>query len=465
MVDVGQLLENQKLGGFLLTLIGLSWLVTCLDGMDSNFISFAAPYFSIEYHLTHPQTAWVFSAHQLGTLLGGLLWVYFGDLVGRRPTIVLSTFSFGLLTAAFRFANGYGSLVALRFLDGIPLGGMLPLLWALNIEYVPKRYRATIVTLIMVGYPAGISLSGPLSILLTPRWGWKAGLVVGGLAAVAGAVILLWKLPESVRFLVSKGREPESIARLLTRLIPDTKIPQHAGFIMSDEQEAQSRFRPSLLFQGYFLTITPLIWIAYIASSFAMFFMLNWTPTIFEALGYTRAESAMTATWMTVMGVFAALLLMRFTDTKGAIAITVMPAMGALLLLVVGTVNVGANTFVLLVILIGFFLGGGHFGMHSISGIFYPSGFRANGAGWATSIAKVGSITGPLVAGWLLSTTLPIKNLYAFLALCPLVFFVSIFGVGKLHRRFGPMSSFSSIPTVMSNPQRHSEQFLSKFRR
>lgn len=433
MIDIVQFVENQKFGGFLLKLLLLSWIVTFLDGMDSNFVSFAAPYFSAEYHLTHAQTAQVFSVQQVGTLIGGLFWVYLGDIVGRRPTIILSTLAFGLLTAAFQFATGYESLVVLRFLDGIPLGGMLPLLWTLNIEYVPKSYRATIVTLIMVGYSAGIAVSGPLSIWLAV-WGWKGGFVIGGLAAVVSAGLLFWTLPESPRFLVSKGCDPERVAKLLQRILPNCVIPENGQFVMSDEPERKKRFHPGLLFEGPLLRITPLIWISYIASSFAMMLMLNWTPIIFEALNYTREQSAMAATWMTVMGLVAALLLMRFTDTKGVIAITVMPAFGALLLLLAGTINVGATSFVILVAMIGFFVAGGHFGMHSISGIFYPSSYRANGAGWATSIAKIGSIAGPLAGGWLLSTPLPVKNLYAVLALCPLVFAISIFVVGQLHR-------------------------------
>jgi AAHS family 4-hydroxybenzoate transporter-like MFS transporter len=216
-------------------------------------------------------------------------------------------------------------------------------------------------------------------------------------------------------------------------MTPAPALPAEATFIMSDEQQHDKRFRPQMLFEGPLLLITPLIWIAYIASSFAMVFILNWTPIILEALGYSRAQSAMTATWMTVMGVVAALILMRFTDMKGAIAITVMPALGALFLVLTGTLDVGPTAFLILVATIGFFLAGGHFGMHSISGVFYPSSYRANGAGWATSIAKLGSITGPLVGGWLLTTTLPVKSLYVVLAICPLIFAISIFAVGRLH--------------------------------
>jgi MFS transporter, AAHS family, 4-hydroxybenzoate transporter len=81
------------------------------------------------------------------------------------------------------------------------------------------------------------------------------------------------------------------------------------------------------------------------------------------------------------------------------------------------------------------FLIGGHFGLHSIAGIFYPSAYRANGAGWATSIAKVGSVAGPILGGIVLSTSLPVRDIFAVLAVCPAVLAVCIYIVGRMHRR------------------------------
>jgi len=87
------------------------------------------------------------------------------------------------------------------------------------------------------------------------------------------------------------------------------------------------------------------------------------------------------------------------------------------------------------VAVIGGFLIGGHFGMHSISGIFYPTAYRGNGASWATSIAKIGSIAGPIVGGWVLATSLPVKHIFALLAIFPAIFAVCIYAVGRKHSR------------------------------
>ena len=434
-IDVSAIIERQKRSRFLVSLIVVSWIITFFDGFDTNLISFAAPYLASEYHLDRIQLGNIFSIGLVGTLIGGLLLGYVGDRIGRRPSVILATAGFGILTMCFALANGYRSLFLLRFIDGIPLGGMLPLAWALNIEYAPKRYRATVVTVIMIGYSLGTSLGGPIAIWMIPKFGWKAVFLLGGAASLLSAFILLAMLPESIRFLASKGQRPDRIRVIVGRIAPDEPVAAGATFVVGDEDTGSKDFKPSLLFRGDLRLITPLIWTAYVASSFAVFFIVNWTPLVFEALHYTRVEAASVSSLNSLMGAFGGVLLMRFTDKRGAIAITIMPFITALLLLFAGFVDIGHASFLVLNVLISGFLIGGHFGMHSICGLFYPSAYRANGTGWATSIAKIGSIAGPITGGFVLSTSLPVRNIFGVLAICPAIFAVCIYFVGRIHRR------------------------------
>jgi len=434
-VDVSEIIERQKLSGFLIGLVLVSWIITFFDGLDANLVTFAAPYFRSEYGLTTIQTGNIFGMHQLGTLIGGFLLGYLGDRIGRRPAIILATAAFGVLTMCFYFTSSYGTLFWLRLIDGIPLGGMLPLAWALNIEYAPKRYRATIVTVIMVGYSLGTALGGPFANWLIPKLGWKSVFISGGAAALVCTLILFLILPESIRFLATRGKSPARIVALLRRAAPGQSFSDDANFIVGDEAGHAKNFKPTLLFKGELRTITPLLWIAYIASSFAVFFIVNWTPLVFEALHYTRAQAATAATMNSIMGAIGGILLMRFTDAKGAIAIATMPVVTFALLMIAGFAAMGQGAFLVLNALIGGFLIGGHFGMHSISGIFYPTAYRGNGASWATSIAKIGSIGGPIVGGWILATSLPVKHIFAVLAICPAIFAVCIYALGRRHSR------------------------------
>ena len=432
--DISEIIENQKLTWFVTSLVLASWVVTFFDGFDMNVIAFVAPDMSAALHLDRLMMGKVFSAGLLGTMIGGFLFGYIGDRIGRRPSIIFATASFGVLTLGLAQSGSYKALLLLRLADGIAIGGLLPLCWALNIEYVPRRFRSTVVTLIMLGYTFGNSFGGPLTIWLTPRYGWRSVFIFGGCAALAAACSLFLFIPESIKFLVINNKRPDLIAGYAQRLAPTREIRASDGFVLSDEIRPK-QFAVSLLFQNELRWITPILWTAYIASSIAVFFRVSWEPSVFQALGFSRSTAALASSANSIGGAIGGLLLMRFTDTRGAIAVAVLPALAVPTLLLMGLVRLGGGAFLVLSFFNTMFLVGAHFGIHSIAGIFYPSAYRANGAGWATSIAKIGSILGPLVGGAALSSGMPVKVMYAFLASCPLVVGIGIFIIGRIQQR------------------------------
>jgi MFS transporter, AAHS family, 4-hydroxybenzoate transporter len=446
-VDVSLIIEQQKLNGFLIALVVGSWVITFFDGFDMNVIAFAAPYLAPAFGLDKVMMGKVFSIGLAGTMVGGFLFGYVGDKIGRRPAIILATATFGILTMAIAFAANYQQLLALRFFDGIAIGGMLPLSWALNIEYAPKRYRSTIVTTVMVGYSLGTALGGPIAVWLIPKYGWGSVFLAGGGLSLLAAIGLIVMLPESIRFLASKDRKPEIIARVLKRLTPGIELPANPLFVVADEGQSSGSFKVKSLFKDELSAITPLLWLAYIFSSMTAFFLATRSPLVFEALGFSRSTAALSATINSVFGAIGGLMLMRFTDKFGAIAITVMPLLAIPLLLVTGFVDFGETGFLIATAFITLFLIGGHFGLHSIAGIFYPSAFRGNGTGWATSVAKIGSIAGPYLARLILATSLPVRNIFAVLAICPAVFVVCILTIGTIHTRILKRESFAATST------------------
>jgi AAHS family 4-hydroxybenzoate transporter-like MFS transporter len=456
VIDVSAIIEGQKLNRFLVQLVVVSWIVTFFDGFDLIVISFAAPVLRAELHIDKMMMGNVFSIGLVGTLVGGFAFGYLGDRIGRRPTIILAVACFGVLTFCIALATSYRQLLWLRLLDGIAIGGLPPVCWALNIESVPKRYRATIVTVIMIGFSAGITVGGPVSNWLMPKYGWQSLFVVGGGLSLGATLVLIAMLPESVRYLAGKGQRADVVARILRRMAPKRPIPAAAQFVVGDEADTVKELdlppklqrwpraaRPvarvahiaSLLMKAELKWITPLLWVGYIFSSMAVFFFAYWSPSVFEALGFERAVAANAASANSAAGALGGLLLMRFTDKRGAIAITIMPLIATPLLLLAGLVDLGYWGFLATNVLIAVFLIGGHFGLHSIAGIFYPSAYRGSGAGWAISVAKIGSIAGPLIAGRLLETSLPVQNIFAVVAICPAVLFVCMLIIGTIHTR------------------------------
>ena len=434
-IDVARLIDGRGLGPFNYRLIVLSWLITVFDGFDMMMISFTAPYMRDELGLDKVMLGNVFSAGLFGMMLGGFALAYVGDRFGRRLTITLAAVAFGVLTAATAMARSYEALLVLRFLDGFAIGGMLPLAWALNIEYVPTRLRSTVVTVIMMGYSLGTALAGPVTVWLAPRFGWEGVFLAGGGATLVIAMALFRMLPESVRFLVAKGLRPAEVAATLNRIDPALDARADDRFVLSDEATGQANFSVGQLFQGDLRWITPLLWLGYIASTLAIYFKANWGPIVYEDLKFTRDMAAYVSSLAGLLGAVLGLLLMRFTDRKGAIAVAFYPALAAPVLLLIGLVPISPTTFLFLSVLSTSLVGGAHFGILSIAGVYYPSGIRANGGGWATSVAKIGGIAGPMIGGYVLSSGLPIVTSFAILAICPIVLALCALGISSTVRR------------------------------
>ncbi len=197
----------------LVRLVLIAWLVTFFDGFDLNVIAFAAPYLVASFHLDTHSLADVFTSGIAGTLLGAVLFGVLGDRAGRRGAIIAAAVLFGVFTLALAFATRYGELLLLRFVGGLGLGGAIPLIWALGVEHAPRRYRATLVTVIMLGYGLGTAAAGPISITLIPRFGWQAVFLFGGIASLFTAVLLYCALPESPRFLAVRGAGSSAFRR------------------------------------------------------------------------------------------------------------------------------------------------------------------------------------------------------------------------------------------------------------
>lgn len=436
MIDITSVIENGKVGRFGVLLVLVSWFVTFFDGFDMIVISYTAPYIAEDYGLNELQLGNVFSSGLVGMMVGGFVLGYLGDRVGRRPVIVGAAITSSLVTLSFSLAQSYEQLLILRFLNGMALGGLLPLCWALNIEYVPKRFRATVVTLIMVGFSIGSATAGPVTVAIAPDYGWQGVFVFGGLATAAAAVLLFFVLPESMRFLAVKERRPDLIARTLNRLNIDQRATASDRFIVADEASAaKENFNVTQLFRGALVWITPLLWVAYIASSMTIYLKASWSPLIFEEVGMTRNEAAIYSSVLSLAGAAGGLALMRFTDRRGVLSMAVMPVIAVPALLIIGLTTLTKSAFIWLNLVANVAFGGAHYGAHSIAGIFYPSAIRSNGTGWATSIAKLGSIAGPLIGGVVLATNLPAQRSFIVMAMGPLIFGICIVTMGLIQRR------------------------------
>jgi AAHS family 4-hydroxybenzoate transporter-like MFS transporter len=435
VLDVSAFMARLAFGRFHLKLIILSCLVTFFDGIDFGIIAYAAPYIRDDLRLPGEALAWVFSSSNIGQIIGALTCPYLADRVGRRPVIVVCAVAAALLTIAMGFASTLEQLIVMRLLGGVTLGGLLPAAWALNIEAMPKERRATAVAMIMFGFTLGGSCAGPLTNLIAPDHGWERVFIISGLATLLIALVLLPTLPESVRFLVTRGAPRERIASLLRKLDPGFDSSGYSGYRLSDETPARGNFRPAELFRGGLRFITPLIWIAYFSSSLAAFLGALWGPIFFEELGMTRKGAALLGSSTGLVGSLISVVLLRFTEARGIRWVTLFPALATPVYLLVGAGAFAPGLLAPAIFVAMVLKYGGHGGVVSIIGVFYSSAIRSTAGGWANAAGKIGGVVGPLLGAFFVAGAGDVLHAYLLLGACTGVVTLCVLALSRIARR------------------------------
>ena len=184
-IDVGALIEGQKFGRFQAGL--MFWICTFMfiEGYDMQVVGYAAPAIIKAWHSDKAAFGAVFGAGLGGFMLGATILGNLGDRFGRKRMIVAGSLLFGLFTLASAWADGLTSLLVLRTIAGIGLGGSIPNAIALVTEYAPARERATRVGMMFIGYTVGSAVGGLIAAHLIPSWGWPSVFVVGGVLPIA----------------------------------------------------------------------------------------------------------------------------------------------------------------------------------------------------------------------------------------------------------------------------------------
>ena len=125
----------------------------------------------------------------------------------RRPLLIAgSLYNFAVLTLATAQAQTIHEMLAIRFIAGLGLGGLMPNAMALVGDYSPKKSRVVIMMIISTGFTAGAALGGFVAAWLIPAFGWRAVFYFGGIIPLAIALLMFKYLPESLQFLVLRGK-------------------------------------------------------------------------------------------------------------------------------------------------------------------------------------------------------------------------------------------------------------------
>jgi AAHS family 4-hydroxybenzoate transporter-like MFS transporter len=347
-----------------------------------------------------------------------------------------------------------------RFMTGIGLGGLMPIVIAYNAEFAPRRVRATLLFFVNVGLTVGSILPSAVTAHLGVNYNWQTLFILGGIVPLVMAVVLFLFLPESVKFLAVQKKSPQQMARLLTRMQPGLAIDPDAEFVIAREAAEKGSFPVKRLFTNGLAFITLALWLMSIINLFANYYVKNWTPVLFRDNGLSIEQMGVATGIYDFGGIFGALLMSRLLDKFGAIPLIAYFALSAFFMAAVGTPGLPVPMLDLCVALTGFCLVGNQLGLLATAGIIYPTEIRSNGGGWATMLGRVGGILGTTIGGYLISRHFTMQQMFIMPAVPLGIGAVTSFGLVLMFRqRFGRhclddrrVESLAALPAAVLAP-------------
>ncbi len=397
-VNVEDLIAERPFGGFALRVMILAFIALMADGYDIQVMSFAAPSLVREWGLNRAALAPAFSASLFGILIGAPVMGFLGDRIGRRRAIIAGSAFYGVFCLLCLTATSLPQLMALRFLTGLGLGGVMPNVIALTAELTPRKVRAGLTTLVMVGVTAGGVVPGLIAANIPSDGAWRDLFLMGGIAPLVIAALMALGLPESASFL---ARRKDGQARLfhLAHAV-DRKLARttDADFVVhAPPTRGEAGIGP--LFAGRLALVTPLLWLMFASTLLTIYLVSSWLPTLLEAGGFSPAKAAAANSLFQlggVLGVIASsLLLGRF----GARLVVALFALTLVAVAVTARAHLAETGLAAAVFAVGFTLIATQAALNGTAGLAYPTAARAKGVGMALGVGRIGSVIGPLLGG------------------------------------------------------------------
>ena len=351
-------------------------------------------------------------------------------LFRSKKVIVFSTLAFGIGTLITSFVNDVNTLLAIRFLTGLGLGGAMPNTIALTSEFSPHRRRATMVMVMFVGFSIGAALGGFLAAALIPQFGWRSVFVAGGVAPIVLAPILALKLPESVRFLALSGRADARVAELLAFVNAKAVLAAGTRFVV--DEPALKGIPVQHLFRDGRTLATLLLWVVFFMSLLDLYFLSNWLPTVLTDLGFSISQAAVIGgSILQVGGVVGTFALGSIIDRFSFRALALVYFIAVFAVGAIGQLGHSATLVTVAIFIAGFCIVGGQIAANALAAGYYPTSVRATGVGWALGVGRVGSIVGPLVGGVLLSQKWSAGDVFMAAAAAALCAALAAFSLGR----------------------------------
>ena len=403
--------------GLSLWILGLCFFAIVAEGYDLVVYGTVVPSLLAyeQWALTPEQVGLLGSLTPVGMLFGALAAGTVGDLLGRRKVVLACVAWFSLAMGLCAISPSPEIFGFSRFLAGLGLGGVLPTMQALVLEYAPAGRRNLNNALVFTGIAVGGMISALLAIVVIPALGWRAMFFIGVLPLVTVVPLVYRFLPESVGFLMAKGRreEAESVARRFNLPSPQAMTSGRTD----EEPPARSGNLAgiSTLFSSRYLVATILFWIITFFNLLVIFGLNAWLPQIMREAGYSLGSSLSFLLVFNLSATVGLALIAVLADRVGSRPVMIMAFLGAAASIALLSFEPPLPAIYALVFVSGL----GSLGAQPLLGAYiaghYPASSRATALGWALGVGRLGAILGPAYGGLVIASGLGLAwNFYAF---------------------------------------------------
>ena len=376
------------------------------DAFDALTIAYVLPALIPLWHIAPSEIGLLISIGYAGQVIGGIASGWLAERYGRLPLMLANIVLFSLMSFACVLAGNYPTLLTLRFLQGIGLGGEVPIANTYINEFAKSRERGRFVLLQQAMFPVGLTTVALVGTFVVPMLGWQWMFVFGGLPVLL-VLPMVRVLPESPRWLASRGRDAEA-DRVLTKIetvvsrngaVPLPPIPTDVPPVTA----SAGRFVE--LFQGIFLKRTLSLWVLWFCAYLLTYSITGWLPSIMRTVYHLPvAQSNLYGFVVSFTGLFVLLIAAFTIDRIGRKAAYVGGfLLAAIPLLIAAFVpNLSALAVGVLATLAFAAMGmiPGSLGMYTAEN--YPNHLRALGSGASSVSQRLSSVVGPSLVGLIL---------------------------------------------------------------
>ena len=390
--------------------VKVRWFVgaaTFFDAFDALSIAFVLPVLAPLWRLAPSEIGLMISAGFLGQFVGAMVFGWVAQRFGRVPAMTWSIVLFACGSLACAFAWDYHSLLVLRIVQGVGLGGEVPIAAVYINELAKAKGRGRFFMLYELIFPIGLVAAGAIGAWLVPTLGWQSMFYLG---AVPALIVLFVRriLPESPRWLAARGRLSEAETALQqieasTIRAYGQPLPAVAE-MMPDVVNRPASWRD--LFGKLYLRRTLVVWSIWFVTYLLNYGLVTWLPTLYrtvyrlplgQALRYSLVTNA-----VGLVGCAICALLVDRLGRRTWFGVSFAGAGAALAALWIGGAAT-AESVLWLGSTAYFFISTLSILVYLYTPEIYPTRTRAIGVATATAWLRVASMVGPIMIGTMMS--------------------------------------------------------------